>query len=214
MELPIDVHTHRTPDGIINIRWPEAFNPQPGQYYSVGIHPWDAHRFNEKEIDWNHFEQLASHPQIVAVGECGIDKCVNRELLLRQESLFVQQLCISEKTKKPVIIHNVRSTSLIRSYKRRQTKNLPWILHGFRGKEAEACGALEDGFYLSFGARYNEETICSVPLHLLLVETDDSTLDILEIYRRIAASRKMPVKELITAVRQNVRQVFFKGQEL
>ena len=115
MEL-LDIHTHHlaesTFSAIKNIRFlNEEFSPEPGRYYSIGIHPWDVEL--EDEIDWGLFEELAMHPQVLAVGECGIDKLVHKELLPAQERIFLRQLGIAERLLKPVLIHNVKSTEII-----------------------------------------------------------------------------------------------------
>lgn len=151
MEL-LDIHTHHlaesTFSAIKNIRFlNEEFSPEPGRYYSIGIHPWDVEL--EDEIDWGLFEELAMHPQVLAVGECGIDKLVHKELLPAQECIFLRQLGIAERLLKPVLIHNVKSTEIISLMKGRSPGLIPWILHGFRGKEPLALQLIRHGFYLS-----------------------------------------------------------------
>jgi putative tatD-related DNAse protein len=211
MEL-LDIHTHHlaesTFSAIKNIRFlKEEFSPEPGRYYSIGIHPWDVEL--EDEIDWGLFEELAMHPQVLAVGECGIDKLVHKELLPAQERIFLRQLGIAERLLKPVLIHNVKSTEIISLMKGRSPGLVPWILHGFRGKEPLALQLIRHGFYLSFGARYNEDTLRAVPLDRLFLETDDAETDIHEIYKKVADTLNMSVGELTERVQRNIKNVFF-----
>lgn len=218
MKLPLDVHTHRKPDtpsqAIINIRYPETFHPEPGQYYSIGLHTWDVHLYNETQFDWEPFTQIAAHPQVIAIGECGIDKCVNKNLLLKQEDIFSCQIRIAKELKKPLIIHNVRATGLIHLAKKHCNFTEPWIQHGFRGNWSQAKQSLDYNIYPSFGPIYNEETVRLIPLTALLLETDDSDVDIHEVYHRIAATRKMTVEELTVQVQENIKRLFFNDQEL
>ncbi|MDE5976029.1 MAG: TatD family hydrolase, partial [Muribaculaceae bacterium] len=70
----LDIHTHHPapqPEAVIAVS-PAEFKPVPNQFYSVGIHPWDTIEEVSTET-WNLFEQAATHPQVVAIGECGID---------------------------------------------------------------------------------------------------------------------------------------------
>lgn len=218
MELPLDIHTHRTPEmpsqAIVNIRFPELFHPEPGGYYSLGIHPWDVHLFDETQVDWKLFAKLAALPQVLAIGECGMDKKVNRELMLRQERIFSRQVLIARELHKPIIVHNVRSSGILRLCKEYSNFRPAWIQHGFRGNQAEASRAWDHRFILSFGPRYHEEALRFVPLDELLLETDDSGVDIHEVYRRAAETLGMPVEELTARVQQNIQRMFFTQQEL
>lgn len=218
MELPLDIHTHRAPEvpsqAIVNVRFPEPFHPEPGRYYSVGIHPWDVHLFDENQVDWNLFAELVAHPQVLAVGECGMDKKVSKDLLLRQERIFSRQLRVAQDLQKPIVIHNVRASGILRLCKQYSNSLIPWIQHGFRGNESAVSRAWDCRFMVSFGPVYNEEALLSVPMDRLFLETDDSGVDIHEVYRRAAATLGVPVEKLTERVQQNIQRVFFKQQEL
>lgn len=211
MEL-LDIHTHHSAENpslvIKNIRFlREEFRPEPGQYYSIGIHPWDVEP--EDEIDWGMFERLAAHPQILAIGECGLDKHVHKELFPAQERIFLRQLGVAEYLQKPVLIHNVKSTEVIGVMKDRCPNVTSWILHGFRGKAPLALQLVRHGFYLSFGDRYNEDALRVVPLDRLFLETDDSDVDIHETYKKVADTLNMSVEELTARIQYNIKNVFF-----
>lgn len=219
MELPLDAHTHHLLEvpslAIVNIRFPqEAFEPVTDGYYSVGIHPWDVHLQDETHLDWKRFTALAAHPQVLAIGECGMDKLVNGDMMLRQERIFSRQVDIAQELGKPLMIHNVRSSAAIWLCKEHSNCCQNWVLHGFRRGGIEAIRALDHGFMLSFGPIYNEEALRCVPLDKLLLETDDSGVDILEVYRRVALMRGISVGELTWQVQQNIQRVFFTREEL
>lgn len=213
MEL-LDIHSHRLSEdsfrAILNIRFPEEeFLPEAGRFYSVGVHPWDVTL--EERIDWTLLEELAGHPQVLAIGECGMDKQVHAELLAAQERIFLRQLAIAERLGKPVLIHNVKSTGIIGSLKRSASGNIPWIQHGFRGKPELALEMLRSGFYLSLGVRYNEEALRAIPLDRLFLETDDSGTDICRVYEKAAHVLGISVAELMEQIQHNIKKVFFNG---
>lgn len=202
-----DIHTHTLPadpsQGVVNIRYPEPFVPVPGAWYSVGVHPWDVEALDD--IHWGEFIECARHPQVVAIGECGMDQCVHRDKLLRQETLFASQLDCAEILKKPLFIHDVQATGLLLYFYKKLKIKQSCMFHGFRGTPESAGQLLKKGFYLSFGSRYRAETLRTVPLDRLLLETDDAPTPISSLYERAAAVRNMPVDELAGHVRNNVR---------
>ena len=67
----LDIHSHHLSEdpfrAILNIRFPkDKFFPEAGRFYSVGVHPWEVTL--ENRIDWTLFEELAGHPQVLAIG--------------------------------------------------------------------------------------------------------------------------------------------------
>lgn len=218
MESLLDIHTHRAPEmpglAIENVRFPAPFEPKPGRYYSLGIHPWDVDKFSETQVDWDLFREWAEHPQVIAIGEGGMDKCVHSALLLRQEQIFTRQTLIAESVNKPILLHNVRSTGIMRLCKEYSGSCLPWIQHGFRGNASAVSRAIDNGFHLSFGPRYNEDALKAMPLEHLFLETDDSETGIHEVYRRVAETLAMPIGKLTAVVQENIQRVFFRHEEL
>ena len=211
MEL-LDIHSHHLSEessrAILNIRFLEdEFSPEAGRFYSVGVHPWEVE--SEDRIDWVLFEELACHPQVLAIGECGMDKHVHAELLQAQERIFSRQLAIAERLGKPVLIHNVRSTGIIELLKKNASGNIPWIQHGFRGKPELALEMLRSGFYLSLGIRYNEDSLRVIPLDRLFLETDDSGVDIRQVYEKAARTLEISIEKLTEQVQHNIENVFF-----
>ena len=88
---------------------------------------------------------------------------------------------------------------------------MPWVIHGFRGKEQLAAEWVRHGLYLSFGAQFRAEALRAVPLDRLFLETDESLLPVAQVYARAAQARGMTADELAAAVRANVRAVFLRG---
>ncbi len=201
-----DIHTHTVParpgQALVSIRFPEPFELVAGAWYSVGIHPWDVEQADE--ADWALLEELLKHPQVLAVGECGLDRCVHADRWEAQLRLFERQAHLAEELGKPLIIHNVRATDVFISLRKNHHYTCPWVLHGFRGKPEAALQAVSQGFYLSLGTQFNEETLRAVPLNRIVLETDESGADIRDIYLRAAQVKGLPVTEFSREIGLNI----------
>jgi len=185
---------------------PTAFSPQEGGYYSVGIHPWNINSTTESEYEY--LKKIVSNPQIIAIGEAGLDKMIPIELSYQQE-IFKWHIELSETLRKPLIIHSVKTANEIIQLKKKFCPESPWIIHGFRGKKELAEQLTGQGIYLSFGEKYQKDAINCIPLNRLLLETDESDKDILLIYETVAKSHSLSTKQLVAQVQQNISRLFF-----
>ena len=87
-----DIHTHHMGgDGfrIVN-RPPDDFMPCQEQWYSVGVHPWALQQGEVRQETWEKLREAAVHPQVLAVGEAGLDRLVQVPMKL-QEAVFARQ---------------------------------------------------------------------------------------------------------------------------
>lgn len=201
-----DIHTHHLSPAAIFNESPLGFTPREGYYYSLGIHPWRADEDTTPE--WKALQLSALHPQVLAIGETGLDKLHPADSG-RQQQLFEQQVRLAEQVGKPLIIHCVKRANEVIAERRKRPATVPWIIHGFRGNRELAAQFLRHGFYLSFGEHYQEETLKSVPFDRLLIETDESTVSVSELYLRAARLLGIPVEELRRRIGQNVKTLFF-----
>lgn len=210
MEL-LDIHTHHLPEEPAQAMFsclPREFDPVPGGYYSVGLHPWYLSSDYEKE--WNHLVETALHPQVLAIGEAGLDRIVETDFGLQQQ-VFIRQMELSEQIGKPLVIHAVRTTSDLIGLKKKYRPRMPWIIHGFRANESVARELLRHGFYLSYGEKYQTDALLATPVERLFIETDESAADVHQLYKKAAQTLSLPYNQLLTAVQQNVKDVFFRG---
>ena len=211
MTFPLDIHTHRLPsrpgEAIVNFA-PDAFAPQAGGWYSVGVHPWQASEA-ETERALALLERLVLHPQVVAVGEAGLDRLAAAPMPV-QEAVFCRQARLAEAVGKPLIIHLVKAADELLRLRRVLRPTVPWVIHGFRGKEALAAMWMRHGCLLSFGARYREEALCGLPADRLLLETDESGADIDGLCERAALLRRTTPADLRERVEKNVAGIFFR----
>ena len=193
----LDIHTHHPapqPYGVVSSTI-DDFTPMEGQFYSIGVHPWATEKLPTSE-EWALFDQMASLPCVVAIGECGVDKFKGGPLY-RQEIIFKRQIDLSERLGKPLIIHDVKLHDVLVGYKRELPITQKWMIHGFRGKPTVAKMMTDAGIYLSFGEKFNAESLLKVPEHMILAETDESILSIQEIIDRLSETKGKDMTRLI-----------------
>ena len=204
----IDFHTHRTDatSAIISVD-PRRFDPRPGLWYSVGFHPWDM-ATDITDDDIALLELYARHPQVLAIGETGMDRMRGGDLKV-QQALFVRHLQLAQEVGKPVVVHNVRSTQDILDARRKAGfGSVPLAIHGMRGNAHVARTLLDAGCYLSFGARFNTAALLATPLDRLLIETDDApdiTID--DVAALVAQTLRLSPDDVISHATANIHRL-------
>lgn len=197
MERILDIHTHRPapqPEALVCVS-PADFNPVEGQFYSVGIHPWETHGEISAET-WEMFEKACRHPQVLAIGECGIDKMKGGPLFLQMQTMK-RQIDLSEQLRKPLVIHNVHAQDIIIGLKKDLKPKQRWMVHGFRGKPTVAKMLTDAGIWLSFGPTLNDTSVAVVPENIILAETDDSGADIGSVITKLSVLQGKDLTETI-----------------
>ncbi|WP_297729409.1 TatD family hydrolase [uncultured Porphyromonas sp.] len=181
----LDCHTHSHEVNGLAIRsltyeeWSGGVTIQEGQLYSIGLHPWSlplAERLSDL-IDQMR-SLLASTPQIVAVGECGIDKVRSNASLAEQRTWLEAQMRLACQFHRPILLHTVRAWSETIEIRRELAQEFdqlpPMVLHGFRARGEVAQMMLHQGFALSFGRHYDLAALqLAYEANALLVETDE-----------------------------------------
>lgn len=203
----IDFHTHRldATQALISIS-PGDFKPQPGLYYSLGYHPW-LNPESLTEDDFALLEKCARHPQVLAIGETGMDTLQGGDLKL-QEAVFARHLRMAALLHKPVVVHCVRTSQQILAIRRREgLTSVPLAIHGMRGNEHVARTWLEGGCYLSYGARFNPKAVEATPRDRLLIETDESHETIQEVAAQVADVLKCSADEVMAQAAANARRL-------
>ena len=86
------------------------------------------------------------------------------------------------------------------------------IFHGFIGSPEQALSATSRGYYLSFGERTfrspkSIEAMKVTPVDRLFFETDESNIDIEEIYSKAAEVLAVPVRILEYITHENFKRI-------
>lgn len=164
-----DCHTHvpGTSGAIINVAPGEPRDPS--LYYSVGIHPWMSGTYTPEDLERLAIDAAA--PEVLAVGECGLDKLRGADMET-QIRLLEHHNDIAERVGKPLIVHCVRAWGELLGLRRAWQPSQPWVIHGFRGKPELARQLVDAGCYISLGKLYNPGVPGAVPPDRILHETD------------------------------------------
>lgn len=196
-----DIHTHTMPGNEDACIYNCGTASIAGRRISAGIHPWHVtERWNE---EFAAVRRIAAESNCAAIGECGIDKVNAAAPVGVQEEAFRAHALLAEEHGKPLIIHCVKGMEEIIALHKDMKPKQAWIIHGFRGKPQQAAQLLKAGLYLSFGERYNEESLRTTPVDRMFIESDESTAGIGNIYGIIAQSRGCSVEELAASIMEN-----------
>ena len=140
METFLNLHAHRpaasSSETVIRnyiLPLPPAGHEDPeyGQAFSAGIHPWYIPAHPEETL--KELDRLAASPFCKAIGEAGLDKFVSTSLSLQRE-LFVRQAELAAAHRLPVIVHCVKAWDELLSARKDIPAAAVCIIHGFRGK--------------------------------------------------------------------------------
>lgn len=193
-----DIHTHRDDavQALIAVS-PHNFNPRPGLFYAVGYHPWDdVDKLTDAHFDL--LEQCARHPQVLAIGETGMDSLRGAALDV-QRHVYVRHLQLADKLGLPIIAHCVRTAAdIINARRSAGLGHVSVVIHGMRGNEHVARMLLDAGCYLSYGIRFNPRALAVTPLDRLLIETDDDDSAIYQVAATVASASHLSASELMS----------------
>jgi len=181
-----------------------------GQKVSMGLHPWYLSNI-DVELQFKSLRDSILAPNVIAVGECGLDKITSTDWDL-QLKVFRWQISLAEEVGKPLIIHCVKAFSEVLSELKHV--KIPVIFHGVNNKRTVVQPVIDSGYYLSFGKAlltgrdYILETFWAVPLNQVFLETDDADVDIREIYKSAAEIKNITEKEIVLQLEQNFLNIF------
>lgn len=220
-----------------------------GLYATVGLHPihTDKSFHDEQEVgeggeeftsrgekfDAELYRELATHPKVVAIGECGLDFYrLGAETKAKQEEAFRAHiaLALALELDKPLMIHcrdaHEEVLAILREYKKEAGERLRGNIHFYSGTLSQAQEYWRLGFTLSFTgvitfARDRDEMIKILPLEAIMIETDapyvaptpnrgkrNEPLYVIEVARKIAQLRGVPLEEIAQATTANAKRVF------
>ena len=208
-----------------------------GVYAAVGLHPMD----NTKEVfDSERYKQLVlSSKKVVAVGECGLDyfRITNKELRIKQQEVFRQQIELAREVGKPLMIHcreafpdlikvlqeNVVVAPLLTKDRGRGEVG---VVHFFSGTIDDAQVLMDLRFSFSFGGVLTfthdyDEVVRFIPLERILLETDapyvapvphrgkrNEPAFVVEVAKKIAEIKGATVEEVARVSTKNAQSFF------
>ena len=219
-----------------------------GVWAAVGLHPThttaqeyvDVQELGEEEksrggreaevFDDAYYRELAMHPKVVAIGECGLDYFrLDPETARIQQDVLLEHVKLAKEVGKPLTIHCRNAfPDLIDLFEKNRELLLekPGTIHFFTGTQEDATRLLDLGFYLQFGgvitfAKQYEEVVRSTPLNRIITETDapyvapvpyrgrqNEPAYVVEVTKKIAELKEIELSEVRRVVRENVKEVF------
>lgn len=212
MHYNIHTHFHPQKPGRVSIEnlYKNFDQDLAGKTVSMGLHPWylDTGNLERQLLD---LKNNTSRPEVLAIGECGLDKLSNTDWEL-QLTAFQRQISFAQEIQKPIIIHCVKAFNEVLAQLKGITS--PVIFHGINNKLVHIQPIINAGYYLSFGKSVlsnNEiilDTFRATPLEQIFLETDDTDLDILEIYKTAARIKNIDEKDIVLQLEKNFEKVF------
>jgi TatD DNase family protein len=149
---------------------------------SVGIHPHDAETLSEDSL--SELRRLAAEPEVVAIGEAGLDYHYDHAPRETQREVFATMIALAREARKPLVVHTrsaaVDTLAMLESEGAREVGG---IIHCFSEDRAFAARALDLGFDVSFSGIVTFKNAASIhdvarwaPSDRILVETDSPYL--------------------------------------
>lgn len=150
----------------------------PGRVWATaGVHPHEARH----GIDG--LEELLARPEVVAVGECGLDFHYDHSPRDRQREVFAAQVAMAHAHDLPLVIHTREAWDETLDILRAEGTPRRTVFHCFTGDADDARRCLDLGAHLSISGLVTFKTaddiraaVALAPLDRLMVETDSPFL--------------------------------------
>ena len=207
----------------------EAAKQQPGVWSSAGIHP--NHALEAAPGDWDEIVRLSAEPQVVALGETGLDLYWKDTPLAMQQDYFDRHIRLSQSTGLALVIH-LRETAaeiLAMLSEARRRGPLRGVMHSFTGTAEQAAAFLDLGLHISFAGMVTYKksddlrlVASKIPADRILIETDSPYLSpepfrgkrpneparVVHIAECLARARGVPLEEFVRQTAENARSLF------
>ncbi|KKK85120.1 hypothetical protein LCGC14_2776480, partial [marine sediment metagenome] len=197
-------------------------------YCTVGVHPHEARLVDEKILA--DVRKWAADPNVVAIGETGLDFHYDNSPREVQREVFTEHLRIAQETGLPVVIH-VREAEedALKIMSEEGVTN--GVLHCFSGSPALLEYAVDKGLHMSIAGPVTfkkavelKDAAARIPDDLLLLETDAPYLApvpkrgkrnepeyLLHTAREVAGLRGVTLSDVARITTLNARRLFGMG---
>ncbi len=201
-------------------------------FATAGVHPHDAKDLDEQgRID---LTSLITAPEVVAVGEMGLDFNRNFSPPPIQEEVFEFQLDINQRQRKPLYLHErdaiQRQLEILKAHRNNFESG---VVHCFTGNKESLRQYLDMGLHIGITGWVCDErrgyelaeAIPYLPLDRLLIETDSPYLIprtlrpkpkngrnqpwfVREVARKIAEIKNLSIDDVISITAKNSKSLF------
>jgi TatD DNase family protein len=207
-----------------------AARASTGVWATAGVHPHDASSVIDEAgaLDLAPIVELLAAPEVVGVGECGLDFHYDHSPRDQQRRVFEAQIALAHEHDLALVIHTREAWDDTFAILRDTGVPPRTVFHCFTGGPDEAARGLELGIHLSFSGIVTYKTapelraaaaIC--PLDRLLVETDSPYLapvplrgkknspgNVVLVGEAVAAAKGIPAEAVADASWQNAERLY------
>ena len=153
-------------------------------YGTFGIHPHETknHRYINSDSIIKHKKE---NDKIIGIGETGLDYYYNHSDKKTQKKSFIEHISAASQLNIPIIVHSRNAENDTYEILKSECKNsnLKVLIHCFTGSKNFARKLIDLNFYISVSGIITfkksielAQTVSSIPIEKLLVETDSPYL--------------------------------------
>jgi len=148
-----------------------------GLWSTAGIHPHEVSEAGDGDLLAVR-ELAATHPEVVAIGETGLDYFYDNSPRKLQRASFEAHVEVAADLDLPVVIHTREAEDDTIAVLRNAPESVRMVLHCFTGNMKLLEAGLERGCYVSFAgiitfSKFDgQDVVRAVPQDRLLAETD------------------------------------------
>ena len=193
-------------------------------YAAVGIGPNDCLDTTKQDI--MELEKYMNNPNVVAIGEIGLDYYWDDVPHDKQAKILQMQIDLAKTYQKPIIIHC--RDAYEDTYNILKRNGHPGIMHCYSGSLEMARRFIDIGFYISLAgpvtfknARVPKEVATNIDLKHLLIETDcpyltphpyrgklNEPANVVYIAQEIAKLKDVEIEHVARTTAMNAKKVF------
>ena len=191
---------------------------------SLAVHPWYSDEFTEEIRET--FLRLAKNPEVVAIGETGLDytgrmsrqwvreeKYVDKAI---QRATFRAHIGLARELRLPVIVHDrAPGQEALDLLEEEEVTKTGALIHGFAKDRPYAQRCEKLGIYISLGLRALQtpppgfkDAVKHTPLKLLVTETDSNKpWEVVKACQIIGRVKNLTTETVGTTATENLRRL-------
>jgi len=197
-----------------------------GVWSTAGVHPHEVSEAREGDLE--EIRELAtSRPEVVAIGETGLDFFYDHSPRDLQRRWFEVQIDLAHELELPLVIHSREAEDDTIALIRNAPPSTRMVLHCFSGSMRLLEAGLDVGCYVSFSgmvtfAKFDRhEAVRAVPRDRMLAETDSPYLApvphrgmrnepafVARIIETLAGIREESVEAVVSATTANANRFY------
>ncbi|MBY6017556.1 TatD family hydrolase [Ferrimonas balearica] len=192
---------------------------------ALGLHPCFEHQADDLDA---LARALGNHPEVMALGECGLDGVAGVLPMVEQIALCQGQLALAHRHRLPVILHVRKAHNEMLSLLSRQPLPAGGVVHGFSGSLVQAQQYWRHGIHLGVGgvityprANKTRQALAAIDVEALVLETDSPDMPlcghqgerneparVADVLAQLAQLREQPIDTLKAQLTANTQRLF------